>query len=147
MSDLSSNRQPLLNTEPTDKNKAIYAAGQLIVQLQTAERYYIPTGKYAAGILAIFKIPLLQGENSVLVAIKKLNEWRIIVNRQEVTELGEITAELERFIGILRQAIASKISSREQRRKSNTHRKYRVKPQPFSDLYKSEVWGGDPYAD
>lgn len=142
--------QPLLSTEPTTRQRAISVATHLPLELNKGERYRIPVAKYACEICKLFEIPLLPGESAIQVATKKLQDWRIQIGLKRISnsELEFVLLPLETSLGAIRQAIASKLSSREQRKKATNRRQPRRRvTSEVNPLHLPEQWGGNPYDD
>jgi hypothetical protein len=142
--------QPLLSTEPTTRQRAVSVATQLATEMNKGERYRIPVGKYACEICKLFEIPLLPKESVIKVATKKLQDWGLQIGLKRISnaDLEAVLPQLETILGAIRQAIASKINSREQRKKANGYRlpKQRI-TSAVNPIHLPEQWGGNPYDD
>jgi hypothetical protein len=139
--------QPLLSTEPTIRQRAVSAATQLITELNKGGHYRIPVAKYACEICKLFKIPLLPKESAIQVATKKLQDWRTQIGFKRISD-SDIEAalpQLETILGTIRQAIAAKLVTREQRKKANDHRK--PKHRNEQGTRPLDLPEGDPYGD
>jgi len=136
----------ILSIEPTIREKLVMVCSQLLAELVKAEKYYVTAGKYAAAICSCFKIPLLPMETPEAVAKAKLESFRIQLGFRSglsAEDRSYLLEPLGLILGALRQAIASRILTREQRRSSYEHRaKVRnIHPAPL------HILEGDPYAD
>jgi hypothetical protein len=139
--------QPLLSTTPTIRQSAISAATQLITELNKGGQYRLPVAKYACKICKLFKIPLLPNESAIQVATKKLQDWRTQVGFKRISDADIKAAlpQLETILGTIRQAIAAKLKSREQRKKANDYRK--PKHRNVQGARPLDLPEGDPYGD
>ncbi len=139
--------KPLLRTEPTTRQRAISVATQLMTELNKGGHYRIPVAKYACEICKLFKIPLLPKESAIQVATKKLQDWRTQVGFKRISDadIEAVLPQLETILGTIRQAIASKIVTREQRKKANDYRK--PKHRNVQGTRPLDLPEGDPYSD
>jgi hypothetical protein len=118
-----------------------------MTELMKGGQYRVPVAKYAYEICKLFSIPLLPGESAVTVAAKKLQEWRAQVSFRMVADedIESVLPQLEIILGTIRQAIASKLSSRQQRKKANDYRK--PKHRNVQGARPLDLPEGDPYGD
>ncbi len=139
--------KPLLPLNPTLRQRAIGVATRLMTELMKGGQYRVPVAKYAYEICKLFSIPLLPGESAVTVAAKKLQEWRAQVSFRMVADedIESVLPQLEIILGTIRQAIASKLSSRQQRKKANSSRQPKHRHMPSTRPL--DLPPADPYAD
>jgi hypothetical protein len=139
--------QPLLSTAPTIRQRAISVATQLMTELNKGGHYRIPVAKYACEICKLFKIPLLPKESAIQVVTKKLQDWRTQISFKRISDadIEAVLDQLETILGTIRQAIASKIVTREQRKKANDYRK--PKHRNVLGTRPLDLPEGDPYSD
>jgi hypothetical protein len=82
---MNTRTRPLLPINPTLRQRAISAATRLMTEFTKGGQYCVPVGKYALEVCKLFRIPLLPKESPIKVAVKKLEEWRALVNFRKVT--------------------------------------------------------------
>jgi hypothetical protein len=139
--------KPLLQIEATTRRRAIGVSTQLMTELAKGGHYRIPVAKYASEICKLFAVPLLPGESTIQVATKKLQHWRSQIGFKRIADadIEAVLPELQTILGTIRQAIAAKLLTREQRKKANKHRK--PKHRNVSSVPPLDLPEGDPYAD